>query len=90
MKKKMFGLVGVILLALMISPIVSHAVDLDAAQNEESATEGTIVMDEAAETAISHAGEIISVSAAEKSEEEIREYAFVLCKVLSRNMMSEF
>ena len=47
-------------------------------------------MDEAAETAISHAGEIISVSAAEKSEEEIREYAFVLCKVLSRNMMSEF
>ena len=87
MKKKMFGLVGVILLALMISPIVSHAEDLDAAQNEESATEGTIVMDE---TAISHAGEIISVSAAEKSEEEIREYAFVLCKVLSRNMMSEF
>lgn len=75
MKKKMFGLVGVILLALMISPIVSHAEDLDAAQNEESATEGTIVMDEAAETAISHAGEIISVSAAEKSEEEIREYA---------------
>ena len=44
MKKKMFGLVGVILLALMISPIVSHAEDLDAAQNEESATEGTIVM----------------------------------------------
>ena len=75
MKKRMFGFISVILFVLVIPRVISHAEDIDTTQSEESATEGTMVMDEVTEAAINHAGEVISVSTSEKSEEEIEEYA---------------
>ena len=80
MKKRMFGFISVILFVLVIPRVISHAEDIDTTQSEESATEGTMVMDEVTEAAINHAGEVISVSTSEKSEEEIEEY----CKKLPR------